>query len=322
MTSSWSGWHLAGVVLAGVMLSGGALFFVWSPGKEYDTGFDTRVADPAYRAGGPVVLYDEGHLNTHTADAGYRPLAEMARSDGYELRVTAEPFSARSLAGAAILMVVLPRGSNDANDAPAFSQGETAAVEQWVREGGSLLLVTDHWPYGPAAAPLARRFGVETGNGLVEDPSHHDAPRGQSHLIFSADNGLLREHPIVRGRNAAERIERVLTFTGQSLAGPPEAVLFLELSADAVERPPSPPRVESTGGDVRVFMEYGEPRPAAGRAQGLALDHGAGRVVVLGEAGMLRAQRESGGTRVGMNVPGYDNRQLALNIMHWLSRVL
>ena len=45
-----------------------------------------------------------------------------------------------------------------------------------------------------------------------------------------------------------------------------------------------------------------------------------GRIVILGEAGMLRAQRESSGSLVGMNVPGYDNRQLALNIMHWLSR--
>jgi len=44
--------------------------------------------------------------------------------------------------------------------------------------------------------------------------------------------------------------------------------------------------------------------------------------VVLGEAGMLRAQRDRNGAPVGMNVPGYDNRQLALNIMHWLSRAL
>jgi hypothetical protein len=37
---------------------------------------------------------------------------------------------------------------------------------------------------------------------------------------------------------------------------------------------------------------------------------------------MLRAQRPRNGQRVGMNVRGYDNRQLALNIMHWLSRAL
>jgi hypothetical protein len=69
-------------------------------------------------------------------------------------------------------------------------------------------------------------------------------------------------------------------------------------------------------------MEYGEPAAAGGRAQGLALEVDAGRVVILGEAGMLRAQRERGGALVGMNVPSYDNRQLALNILHWLSRAL
>jgi hypothetical protein len=61
---------------------------------------------------------------------------------------------------------------------------------------------------------------------------------------------------------------------------------------------------------------------AAGRAQGLALEFGKGRVVVLGEAAMLTAQVALRGFRFGMNVPGIDNRQLALNIMHWLSGLL
>jgi hypothetical protein len=69
-------------------------------------------------------------------------------------------------------------------------------------------------------------------------------------------------------------------------------------------------------------MEYGDPASAAGRAQAIALELEKGRIVVLGEAGMLRAQRGRGGERVGMNVPGYDNRQLAINILRWLSRVL
>jgi hypothetical protein len=80
--------------------------------------------------------------------------------------------------------------------------------------------------------------------------------------------------------------------------------------------------VQRDGGDVRVRMDYGDPVPAAGGAQGLALEVRSGRLVVLGDAGMLRAQRESGGTLVGMNVAGFDNRQLALNIVRWLSRAL
>ncbi len=43
-----------------------------------------------------------------------------------------------------------------------------------------------------------------------------------------------------------------------------------------------------------------------------------GRVVVMGEAAELSAQL-IGTERFGMNVPGLDNRQMALNILRWLS---
>src|SRR5262249_29210812 len=151
---------------------------------------------------------------------------------------------------------------------------------------------------------------------------HCETSLGDSHLIFARDNGLLKEHAITQGRDQRERISRVLTFTGQSIVGPADAVSFMTLSDAAMERPPQVPRVEKHGGDVRVSMEYGDPAPAKGRAQGIALEVEKGRIVILGEAGMLRAQRESGGARIGMNHPGYDNRQLALNIMHWLSRAI
>jgi hypothetical protein len=290
--------------------------------QSYDRAFDSRVTDPAYRANGPVVLYDEGHLNTHTTAAAYKPLADLLRGDGYRLHVTQQPLTAPALEGVAVLVLALAQGTNDTNDGAAYSDAEEAVIERWVRAGGSLLLITDHWPYGSAVSSLARRFDVAMGAGLVQDPTEHDPDRGDSHLVFSEENGLLREHPIVRGRSEAERVRRVLTFTGQSLQGPAAAVPFLALSDAATERPPGPPRVERDGGDVRVHMEYGAPVAAKGRAQGLALEVQAGRLVVLGEAGMLRAQPGRNGERVGMNVAGYDNRQLALNVMHWLSRAL
>src|SRR5262249_29880975 len=71
------------------------------------------------------------------------------------------------------------------------------------------------------------------------------------------------------------------------------------------------------------MIPSGERVSAAGRAQGLALPFGKGRVVVMGEAAELSAQiLGRGGPPMGMNAPGIDNRQLALNIMHWLSRLL
>ena len=63
----------------------------------------------------------------------------------------------------------------------------------------------------------------------------------------------------------------------------------------------------------------------------MALKLGKGRVVVLGEAAMLSAQVLRGAVaqtfgreevQMGMNRKGTDDRQFALNIMHWLSRLL
>src|SRR5262245_18695101 len=239
----------------------------------------------------------------------------MIRSDGYTLRTAEGAFTAEELRGVGILVIVLPRGANPTNDSAAYSEAECAAIAEWVAAGGSLLVVADHWPYGLAARSLARRFDIDLSGGFTEDPKYHEPERGSSHLVFSRENGLLVDHPITRG------VTRVLSFTGPSMKGPDRAALFLLLSDSATDRPPGPARVERDGGDDRVIMQYGDPQPAGGHAQGIALEFGRGRVVVLGEAGMLRAQRDRTGL-VGMNVPGYDNRQLALNIMHWLSRLL
>ncbi len=300
----------------------GVAFYLATREQLYDRSFDARVAEPAYPTGGPRVLFDEAHRNHHTAGGRYKPFADLITNDGYDVTPNRDPFSAERLGGVPVLVVVCAKGSNDANDAPAFTDEETAAVDKWVRSGGSLLLVTDHFPFGAAAESLGQRFGVEMGNGMAEDPKHHEPGLGESHLIFSRENGLLLDHPITRGRNTAERVERVLSFTGQSLKGPAEAAAFMSLSDTAVDRPAATPKVEKVGGDVRVTMTYGDPVSAKGRAQGVALDVGKGRVVILGEAGMLSAQRDRRGSPVGMNFPGYDNRKLALNIMHWLSRLL
>ena len=71
--------------------------------------------------------------------------------------------------------------------------------------------------------------------------------------------------------------------------------------------------------------------PIAGRAMAVGLTLGRGHVVVSGEAGMLTAQvfkeKDKDGTekfvgKTGMGVPGNDDQQYVLNVLHWLSRVL
>ena len=118
-------------------------------------------------------------------------------------------------------------------------------------------------------------------------------------LNFSRSNHLIGSHPILLGRDGSERIDRVLTFAGQSLKGPSGSVALLPLST---QPPPTSPD--------RPSQAVLDQPPVA--AQGLAFTLDKGNVVVLGEAAMLTAQVNGRQRiRMGMNVPGTDNRQFA-----------
>lgn len=276
-----------------------------------DPTFDAKVARPAHTKKHPKVLFDEAHNNFHTAGGRYKAFADLITNDGYSVTPGKVKFTSESLKAFDILVIsnalgAADLGSPDANKS-AFTEEECDAVREWVRGGGALLIIADHFPVGGATGLLAGRFGVEMSNAYTEDVSHRDKELGRE--LFSRENGLLVDHPITRGRDASERINRVATFTGQSLKGPADSVAFLKLADTAVDR--LPPDGEKT-------------LSAAGRSQGLAFKFGKGRVVVMGEAAMLTAQL--GGPEKakfgGLNQTGIDNRQLALNIMHWLSKVL
>ena len=129
-----------------------------------------------------------------------------------------------------------------------------------------------------------------------------------SFIVYTRESGRLADHPVTRGRNESERVNKVIAFTGQSLKGPADSFAFMKLADTAKDGMPG----------VNI-----NPVSAAGRSQGIAMKFGKGKVIVLGEAGMLSAQ-VVGAQRMkfGMNRPGIDNRQLALNIMHWLSGLL
>jgi hypothetical protein len=287
--------------------------------QRSDQDFNANVARRAYLKHHPRVLFDEAHNNPDTSSGRYRPFAELVTSDGYRVVPNKDVFSKKALKGFEVLVVVNASGPTGQRDRSPFTEEECDAVRDWVSGGGALLLITDHSPYSNAVADLVKRFGVEVTNGYTIDGSHHNqGSDDETELVFARDGGLA-EHQITKGRDSAERINRVVTFTGTSLKGPGGSFAFLKLADTAKDVLP-PPAVKSKSPD--------EPAPdhttvsAAGRAQGLALEFGKGRVVVLSEAAMLTAQVTPRGLRFGINVSGTDNRQLALNIMHWLSGLL
>ncbi|HXL81298.1 MAG TPA: hypothetical protein VN951_10515 [Pyrinomonadaceae bacterium] len=276
-----------------------------------DPNFNPHVEHPAYTKNFPRVLFDEGHNNFHTTTGRYKPFVDLIFSDGYHVAANRKSFSKESLQTFKLLVIANALGTEDMDDEgadkPAFTEQECDAVSEWVRNGGALLLIADHAPFGAAAQILAKRFEVEMSKGFVFDPEH-SAPNNPTLLIFSRENKLLLDHPITQGRNDSERVSRVQTFTGQALKGPPGATQLLRLAATANDQ------ADPMGG---------EKKSVAGQTQGLAFKFGKGRVVMLGEAAMLSAQIFGPkNLPMGMNVPGNDNRQFALNIMHWLSGLL
>ena len=276
-----------------------------------DPEFNTSVENPAYKREGPRVMFDEAHHNFHTSEGRYKPFVDLLMSDGYRVVRNRQPFSKARLESFKVLVIANALGAEEDDDEgadkSAFNDEEIEAVHDWVKSGGSLLLIADHAPFGGAAAVLANKFGVDMSRGYTFDPDNA-VPGAPTQLIFSRENKLLGNHPIIEGRNENERIKVLRSFTGQSLKGPEGSIAILNLANSAIDR---------------VNFASDTSTPAAGRSQAVALKFGKGRVLVQGEAAMLSAQISGADKHpMGMNVPGNDDRQYALNLMHWLSGIL
>ncbi len=292
-----------------------SLFAGWYPaatGQDMkqiaDPLFHTEVDHPAFVKHHPRLLFDEAHHNRHTIAGRFKPFAELLTHDGFHVIPNRQPFRRATLKDCRVLVIANALANDDFTPDPAFTDAECDVIRDWVSQGGALLLIADHAPFGRAAKKLSQRFGVDMRGGYTMDSQHcYQLARWQ--LVFARENGLLQDHPITRGRNRSEYIRRVMTFGGQSLRGPPGSTTLLKLGDTAVDQP---------------AFQSKEKTSAAGRAQAVALEYGKGRVVVLGEAAMVSAQVlwiRGVGTQspMGMNFPGVDNRQFTLNMLHWLA---
>src|SRR4029453_1502178 len=128
-----------------------------------DPDFKVTVERPAYQKNGPTVAIDEAHSNFHTAGGQYKPFADLLTNDGYRIVPSTRKFEPGALSGIDVLVVANANARNFTD--PAFTEAECDVVRDWVRNGGALLLIADHAPFGTSAANLAARFGVTMGKG-------------------------------------------------------------------------------------------------------------------------------------------------------------
>ncbi len=284
-----------------------------------DTDFHFENPNPAYANGeGPQVCIDEAHFNFHTADGRYKPFAELLGGDGYRVSGFAYQFTREALTDCGVLVIANAVAAENQEGwsyphPSAFSRAEINELVEWIRGGGSLLLIADHAPWPGAAADLGAVLGVH----MLDGYAHHKATPDGPDFFFRA-GGTLALHPIANGRSPEEQVESVVTFGGQAFypSGKVQPLLVFGPQATAVtavwENFPDTP--ENDAPRFRV----------AGWLQGAARQLGQGRVVILGEAAMCTAQVSGPERRpMGMNHPkAPQNAQFCLNVVRWLSGLL
>ena len=281
-----------------------------------DTAFVPTVSAPAWTLGkGPRLLIDGAHSNFHTVDGRYAPFARLAARDGYRVAGSTSRFTDSSLAGVDVLVIanaLAPENDTGEWKLPnpsAFTADEIAAVRRWIERGGALLLIADHMPFAGAAESLGVALGVSFVNGFAYDAKKNS-------LFRYARSAGIAPHPVFNGRNAKERVDSIVAFTGSAFWLPGGGTPLLTIPPGSRVLMPS---VAWQFSDATASMS------ALGMLQGATLSIGRGRVFVAGEAAMFSAQRSGpqGAGRMGFNDPtAPQNAQFALNVLHWLSGLL
>jgi len=161
-----------------------------------------------------------------------------------------------------------------------------------------------------AAGPLAAEFGILMENGFAVD-----AGSEPGRMRFTRIDNSLADHPITKGRNLAERVDSVITFTGQAFRLEGAGYLLMTLGHNAILLMLVV---------VWQFSKFTPSRSASGMMQGAVLLFCKGRGAVFCDAAMFSAQTAGPDrTPAGMNDPSApQNAQFLLNVLHWLSGLL
>ena len=293
------------------------LFTITSQAQLYnDSSFNANVVHPKFKKGyGPKILIDAGHHNFLVEIGLIKPLFDVASSDGYQIKIDSMQFTKEYLSNyqLVVIMSAMPfkyGSKNQVTDEITFTTDELNALHDWVSNGGSLLMFSEHAPIDKSVTPLFNKFGIQLSTGIVVDSLNSDTPIEMpswkySFLKFTSKNGLLNtEHPITKGEKKNERISNILTIGGSGLTGDGYTNI-LKLSSSAM--------IKKWNGT----MPSGTPN-----SQCLAGNVGKGKLAALGDCnGFTAMSLKSGGYKLsaGMQVSGYDWKQFVLNTLHWLS---
>ena len=207
----------------------------------------------------PTILFDEYHATwkpSILADV----LSELEKN-GYSASFSKERISSSLLSGHDILVLMIPyRG---------FSDDEKEAIQDFVKNGGGLIIFGEHGPYmdykgitNPVNS-ISTLFGIEFNTDAVSDPENCIDEDGWILMITN-----FKSHPVTKG------VETMVYVSGCSLK---------------VKSP-------ATG------LAFGSPTTVADGQEGrdivvlAAAEYGKGKVLAIGDTDFL----------AGSNTPGYE----------------
>ena len=267
----------------------------------------------------PVIVFAEGHNNFgDDRDSSNAEMEQFLAREGFELRQYMGEITREALQGVSILHTdnALAPENQDNWTLPtpsAFTPEEISIIYDWVHDGGSLLMVIEHMPFGGSYEDLAKAFNVETNNGFAVDKRllngySEETIDDAGWFVFRQDNGALGDHPILTGRQPHERIEFVAASVGSAFRLPEHAVSLITFGSNAISLEPS----------VSWRFDSTTPRRSvSGWSQGGVMKVGKGRLAVLGDnfliipPSQLKSEKEV--------VFGRYNPQFTVNVYRWLS---
>ena len=164
---------------------------------------------------GRKILFDEAHLPAYSigsnpsydVDGGYSEFANLLIVGGYNVE-TIDPntiIDSSVLSEADILVIVCSQN--------AYTVSELDSIEKWVKEGGSLLVVTDWGVHGYQMDTIIARFGLDFSNDLLNDSDDHIIPGKTTWIAFEDLN--LQSHSITLG------ISRIEMYSADGLVSNP-----------------------------------------------------------------------------------------------------
>jgi len=242
------------------------------------------------------VVFEEAHLPSYTVGSnpaadvpgGYSEFANYLAINGYMVS-TIDPgtiIDAGVLAPVDVLVIVAPQNS--------YSTSELDAIENWVKSGGKLLLISDWIDFGLQARAVAARFNINLRGDGICDSDENIGPPLQPYY----DGANLLIHPITTG------VTRVEMYASDGVASAPTDEIPLIV----------------TDSDGTAYW-YSDSSPALSVSVMNAFDGstaGSGRLIIITDSNIWDSAYDvDGDGDVGFY--DSDNEILALKSVEWLA---